>query len=113
MAQTKFFDVSLSGIDCDAANDLKLKAAVLLSPSEADGKQILECRREKALIGRVCDAACDGALAFLKRDLKAGGPQWPVEATVRTIKRDPSTKAVSTVQECNHPLPLYAYVCYA
>lgn len=99
MAQPKFVDVSLTAINTDVADDIKLKASVILSPSPADGKQTLECRLQENVLGHVRDTDCDAVFKFLRQVYTGTALKWPIEASVRTIKRDASSKTVSNVQE--------------
>lgn len=99
MVQPKFVDVALSKIDSEVATDLRLRAALLLSPAEADGKQILECRYKDNVLGYVLETDCIGVMALSRRDGKAANPNWPVEATVRTIKRDKASQMINSLQE--------------
>eukprot|EP00892_Ulva_mutabilis_P000924 jgi/Ulvmu1/10832/UM007_0006.1 len=98
MSAPKFADPSLTDINSDAANNLKLKASVQLSRDSSGDKPSLECHVEGNLIGRVGDEDYDQVLAVLTRGHTAAAPKWPVVASVRTIKRDPELKEVTFVQ---------------
>jgi len=107
MGPPKYADLSLTAINCDAANTLKLKASVQLSLSPNNGRRILECRFETDMIGTVSEGDTDRDLNVLSKGQKTGGPKWPVVASVRTIKRDPESKQVSAIQERSD----VAYLC--
>lgn len=94
MHTQRWIDAAVGQIQPDTAADVALKGAVELTRSP-DG--ILQCKHGDAILGDVSAEGCSAVLAFLG-DSASVALTWPLSATIRSIKRETGSKAITEVK---------------
>lgn len=89
-----WIDAAVCHIQADAVAAVALKGTVELTKASDDR---IQCKIGDLVLGEISDEGCSAVLAFLGG---SGSVSWPSSATIRSIKRETGSKAISELKVC-------------